>query len=71
MTLLALGAALVVIAVIVGGVQLLHIYNIYGSGSNKWYFYGAVGAIGLIGIALAAWGLLKEETPKQTSQQQT
>lgn len=66
MTVLVLAAVLVVIALILGGVQDLHIYNIYGASSNKWYFYGAVGIILLLGIILAAWGLLRKETAKQT-----
>jgi hypothetical protein len=57
-------AVLIVIALIFGGVQLLHIYNIYGKGSNRWYYYGSVGVIGLIGIILAAWGFLKKQTTK-------
>lgn len=66
MTALFLGAVFVIIALIVGGVQILRIYNIYGSSSNRWYFYGGVGAIGLIGIVLAAWAFVKKDTPKQT-----
>jgi hypothetical protein len=64
MTALVLGVVLIVIALIFGGVQLLHIYNIYGSGSNKWYYYGSVSAIGLIGIILVVWSLLKKQTTK-------
>jgi len=60
-----LGVLLIVVALILGGVQILHIYNIYGSSSNKWYYYGSVGAIGLIGIILTAWGLMKKETPEK------
>jgi hypothetical protein len=58
------GVMLIVIALILGGVQLLHIYNIYGGGQNKGYFYVPVGVIGLGGIIIAAWGLLKK--PEQT-----
>jgi hypothetical protein len=36
----------------------------YGSG-NGWYFYGLAGVIGLIGIILAAWSLMKTEQPKK------
>ena len=67
MTALILGAVLIVIALILGGVQLLHVYNIYGDISNKWYFYGAVGAIGLVGILATAWGLMKKTAPQQTN----
>jgi len=63
-TVLMVGIVLVLIALILGGVQDLHIANIYGSAENKWYFYGAVGAVLLIGIVLIAWGLLKKEAPK-------
>ncbi len=62
----AVGAVLIIIALILGGVQVLHIYNIYGSSANKWYYYGGVAVIGIIGIALAAYGLLNKETPAST-----
>ena len=65
MTVLVLGALFIVIALILGGVQDLHIYNIYGASSNKWYFYGAIGIILILGIVLSAWSLLKIRTPKQ------
>jgi NADH:ubiquinone oxidoreductase subunit 6 (subunit J) len=60
------GMVLVLIALILGGVQDLHIANIYGGAESKWYFYGAVGAVLLIGIVLLAWSLLKKEAPKQS-----
>jgi len=63
-TTLVLGVVLVIIALILGGVQLLRIYNVYGSGSNKWYYYGSVGAIGLLGIILALWSFLRKQTAK-------
>jgi NADH:ubiquinone oxidoreductase subunit 6 (subunit J) len=69
MTALAVGAALIIIALILGGLQDLHIANIYGGAENKWYFYGAVGAVLLAGIILVAWGLLKKEVPKQSNPQ--
>jgi len=59
-----IGVVLIIVALIVGGVQLLHLVNIYGAGSNRWYFYGAVGVVGLIGIILTAYGLLKKEAIK-------
>jgi hypothetical protein len=64
----AVGTVLIIIALILGAVQHF-VSNIAGSlGIDHWYFYGAVGIIGLIGIVLAAWGLMKKEaaaTPKQ------
>jgi NADH:ubiquinone oxidoreductase subunit 6 (subunit J) len=69
MTVLAIGVAVIIIALILGGVQDLHIANVYGSVENKWYFYGAIGAIFLIGIILVAWGLLKKDAPKQSNPQ--
>jgi len=65
----AIGAVLIIVALILGGLQLLlHIFNIYGTSDYKWYFYGAVGVIGLIGIILVAWGLMKKETPSTPKQ---
>ena len=60
-----IGIVLVLIALILGGVQDLRVANIYGGAENKWYFYGALGAVLLIGVVLMAWGLLKKEAPKQ------
>ncbi|MGD0995499.1 MAG: hypothetical protein ABR909_08260 [Candidatus Bathyarchaeia archaeon] len=64
---LILGAVLIVIAVILGGIQISHAYNIYGAAGNKWGFYSAVAIIGIIGIILAVWSVLKKETPKKTT----
>jgi hypothetical protein len=47
-------------------VQHFGVYNFYGDDSNKWYFYGGVGVIGLIGIILAGWAMMKQETKKET-----
>jgi hypothetical protein len=69
MTALAIGAALIIISLILGGLQDLHVTNIYGGVENKWYFYGAVGALLLVGIGVLAWGLLKKEAPKQSARQ--
>jgi hypothetical protein len=69
MTALAIGATLIIIALILGGLQDLHIANIYGAVENKWYFYSAVGAILLVGIVLVAWGLIKKEASKQSNPQ--
>ncbi|MGA3192284.1 MAG: hypothetical protein ABSD73_07190 [Candidatus Bathyarchaeia archaeon] len=59
------GIALIVIALILGGVQDLHVYSIYGSGANKWYFYGFVGIVFLIGIALVVWSYMKRQKPQK------
>lgn len=64
---LILGTALIVIAVILGGIQISHAYNIYGAAGHKWYFYSAVAIIGIIGIILAVWSVLKKEAPKKTT----
>jgi uncharacterized membrane protein len=65
-TVAALGALLIIIALILGIVQHFGVYNFYGDDSNKWYFYGGVGVIGLIGIILAGWAMMKQETKKET-----
>ncbi len=54
------GVLLVVISLIAAAVQDLHIYNIYGNVSNKWYFYGTIAVILIIGIILVVWGLTKK-----------
>jgi hypothetical protein len=61
---LALGIVLIIIALILAAVQ--HFYygpngqSLYGADANKWYFYGLVGVIGLIGIILAAWSYMRK-----------
>jgi hypothetical protein len=59
---LALGIVLVIIALVLGAVQHFNAlgYSIYGSDENKWYFYGLVAVIGLIGIILAAWSYMRK-----------
>ena len=69
MTALAIGAALIIIALILGGLQDLHVSSIYGGVENKWLFYGAIGAALIVGIILVAWGLLKKEARKQSNPQ--
>jgi hypothetical protein len=54
-----LGMVFVVIALTLGGIQDLHVYELYGSGSYKWYFYGFIGVILLLGAILAVYGLRK------------
>lgn len=64
---LALGALLIIIALILGGIQISHSsYSIVSHPTPTW-FYAVVGIIGLIGIIIAAWALMKKETPKATT----
>lgn len=57
------GILLIIIAAILGIVQ--HFggpsYNMYGDQSNRWYFWGLVAVIGLIGLLLAIWAYMKKE----------
>jgi hypothetical protein len=61
----AAGIVLVLIAVILFVAQ--HFYfgpngqSLYGDAGNRWYFYGLVAIIGLIGLILAAWSYLKKK----------
>jgi hypothetical protein len=57
---MALGGVLIIIAIIVFAVQHFGTYNLYGDVANKWYFYGLVGVIGLIGVILISWAYLKK-----------
>lgn len=63
---LLFGGLLVLIAIILFLVQHFGVYNIYGDPSNKWYFYGLVGVIGLLGVIIAAWFYMKKP-PAQTA----
>lgn len=67
---LTLGMALIIIALILGAVQLTaHVFSIYGSTETKYGYYGIVGVIGLIGIIIAAWSYMKKPTVAQTKAQ--
>jgi uncharacterized membrane-anchored protein len=57
------GILLIIIAIILGVVQHFggSAYNMYGDESNKWYFWGLVIIIGLIGLVLAIWAYMKKE----------
>jgi drug/metabolite transporter (DMT)-like permease len=58
-----LGALLIIIALILAVVQHFTSNNLYGDPSNKWYFWGLVIVIGLIGLILAAWMYMKKPAP--------
>jgi hypothetical protein len=58
--LMILGAILIIIALILGIVQHFNVYNFYGDTANKWYFYGLVAIIGIIGIIAAVWAYIKK-----------
>ncbi len=67
----ALGILLIIIAIILAVVQHF-VTNLYGDASNKWYFYGALVIIGIIGIILVGWGFMKPgakvaKAPKETT----
>jgi NADH:ubiquinone oxidoreductase subunit 6 (subunit J) len=64
-SLLYVGIVLIAIALILGGVQDLRFYNIYGGETSKWYFYSSVGIILLIGVALVVWSYMRQRPQKQ------
>jgi hypothetical protein len=63
---LVLGIVLVIVALLLGAVQLIgHVFSIYGSTTTKYGYYVVVGVIGLIGIIITAWSYLKKPTIAQ------
>jgi hypothetical protein len=60
MTGLILGAVLIIIAIILAITQHYNIYNFYGDVANKWYFWGGIIIIGIIGLIIAAWSYIKK-----------
>lgn len=67
---LVLGIGLIIIALILGVVQLtVHVFSIYESTATKYGYYGVVGVIGLIGIIIAAWSYMKKPTAANTTAQ--
>lgn len=67
---LALGIVLIIIALILGAVQLTaHVFSIYGSRTTLYGYYGVVGFLGLIGIIITAWSYMKKPTVAQKTAQ--
>jgi len=62
---LIIGAILIIIAIILAGVNL--IAKKFDSSDIKWYFRAMFVVIGLIGLILAGWGLMKKKTPQKTA----
>jgi surface polysaccharide O-acyltransferase-like enzyme len=61
----ALGTLLIIIAIILAAIQHFGGYNLYGDPGNKWYFYGLIIIIGIIGVILIAWGYMKSSSSKK------
>jgi len=53
------GLLLVLVAVVLFMMQHYGFYHFYGDVSNKWYFYGLVSVIGVVGLVMAAWAYRK------------
>jgi Na+/melibiose symporter-like transporter len=64
-TIQVLGIVLIIIALILAIIQHFDVYNIYGDPSNKWYFYGIVVVIGIIGIIALIWSYIKKQEPRK------
>jgi predicted membrane channel-forming protein YqfA (hemolysin III family) len=63
-----LGIVLVIVALIVGTVQLTtHVFSIYENKTTMYGFYGAVGAMGLVGIIIALWSYMKKRPVTATT----
>jgi len=69
LVLLIVGIVLIIIAVILGGIQVSHAHNFYGAAKYKWYFYGGVAVVGIVGIILTVWGAVKKEMKKEMPKQ--
>lgn len=63
----AIGIVLIIIALILGGLQVFNMYDFTPALGRHLYVYGLFGVIGLIGIILAAWGAMKKEKPATTT----
>lgn len=58
---MALGGVLIIIALILGGLQLFNTYDFTPAlGGRHLYVYGLFGIIGLIGLILLGWAYLKK-----------
>jgi hypothetical protein len=62
---LILGVLLIIVAIILAAVHFAA--GVYRNATSdvKWSFRALIMIIGLIGIILAGWGLMKKETPKK------
>ena len=64
MLLISIGVILILIAAIIGVIQVLNIAKTYEavgiSVENRYYWYGLVGVIGLIGIILLVWAYIRK-----------
>ena len=64
MLLISIGVMLILIAAIIGVIQVLNIAKTYEavgvSAETRYYWYGLVGVIGLIGIILVIWAYIRK-----------